>query len=105
MNSKYHDVNEFQNLKIEKNLNIFHSNVNGLEAKLDALHTFLSASKSSMDILAITETSENDSTSFLSNVNIDGYTVIPPFIHLPSLLKEVQLYTLTKILIRMRDWI
>ena len=32
VNSKYHSVSEFQNLKIEKNFNIFHSNVNGLES-------------------------------------------------------------------------
>ena len=42
VNSKYHSVNEFQDLKIEKNFNIFHSNVNGLESKFGGLHTFLS---------------------------------------------------------------
>ena len=68
--------------KIEKNFNVFHSKVNGLESKLDTLHTFLSSSKSALDVLAITETSENDSTSFLSNVNIDGFK--PPF-HTPTL--------------------
>ena len=35
-----------------------------------------------MDILAITETSENDNNSFLTNVNIDGFK--PPF-HTPTL--------------------
>ena len=64
VNSKYHSVIEFQKLKVEKNFNIFHSNVNGLETKLDALHTFLAGSKSAMDILAITETSENEIIPF-----------------------------------------
>ena len=82
VNSKYHSVSDVQNLKVEKNFNIFHSNINGLESKLDALNTFLSGSKSAMDILAITETSESDANSFLTNVNIDGYK--PPF-HTPTL--------------------
>ena len=29
LTSKYHSVQEFQNLKIEKDFNIFHSNVDG----------------------------------------------------------------------------
>ena len=73
INSKYHSVDEFQGLKIEKNFNLFHSNVNGLETKHDALHTFLNGSKSAMDIVAITETSENNTNSFIANVKIEGY--------------------------------
>ena len=30
LNSKYHSVYDFQKLKIQKNFNIFHSNVNGV---------------------------------------------------------------------------
>ena len=59
LKSKYHRVYDFQNLKIEKNFNIFHANVNGLESKFDTLHTFLNGAKSAMDVIAITETSEN----------------------------------------------
>ena len=33
LKSKYHSVYDFQKLKIEKNFNIFHANVNGLETK------------------------------------------------------------------------
>ncbi len=75
INSKYHSVKDFQNLKIEKNFNLFHSNVNGLEIKLDTLQTFLAGSKSAMDIIAVTETSEKEDDSFISNVKIDGYSL------------------------------
>ena len=73
LNSKYHSVSEFQKLKIEKNFNIFHSNVNGLESKFGTLHTFLAGSTSKMDVIAITETSEQVNDGFLSNVKIEGY--------------------------------
>ena len=75
LNSKYHNVYDFQNLKIQKNFNIFHANVNGLESKFDNLHTFLAGNKSKMDAVAITETSENKDHSFIKNVSMesDGY--------------------------------
>ena len=73
LNSKYHSVEEVQNLRIEKDFNIFHSNVNGLESKFENLHCFLNGSKSAMDIIALTETSENNEHSFLKNVKIEGY--------------------------------
>ena len=57
-NCKYYNVNNFQKLKIQKNLNIFHSNVNGLESKFESLHEFLAGSSSALDIIAITETSQ-----------------------------------------------
>ena len=40
LTSKYHSVDEVQNLKIEKDFNIFHANVNGLESKFENLHSF-----------------------------------------------------------------
>ena len=73
LTSKYHSVNDVQNLKIEKDFNIFHSNVNGLESKFENLHTFLNGSKSAMDVVAISETTEHDVNSFLQNVEIEGY--------------------------------
>ena len=73
LNSKYHSVYDFQKLKIQKNLNIFHANVNGLESKFDTLHNFLGGAVSAMDIIAITETSEHKDFSFLTNVDMDGY--------------------------------
>ena len=73
LTSKYHSVDEVQNLKVEKDFNIFHSNVDGLESKFENLHSFINGSKSAMDIIALTETSENDANSFLKNVKIEGY--------------------------------
>ena len=71
LNSKYHRVNDVQKLKMEKNFNIFHSNVNGLESKFENLHTFLSGSCSAFDIVAITETTEHKEHSFLKNVSME----------------------------------
>ena len=73
LTSKYHSVDEVQKLRIEKDFNIFHSNVNGLETKFENLHCFLNGSKSAMDIIALTETTEHNEHSFLKNVKIDGY--------------------------------
>ena len=81
LNSKYHSVRDFQKLKIQKNFNIFHANVNGLESKFDNLHTFLAGAESFMDVVAITETSENKDHSFISNISMDGYS--DPF-HTPT---------------------
>ena len=70
LNSKYYDINEFQRLKIQKNLNIFHSNANGLESKFDVLQTFLAGSASAIDLIAITESSEDNVHTFISNINL-----------------------------------
>lgn len=78
MNSKYYSVNAFQRLNNHKNLNIFHSNINGLESKFDSLCDFSTGSTAGLDIVAITETSEQN--DFISNVEIEGYT---PF-HTPT---------------------
>ena len=66
-------MREFQKLKVEKNFNIFHSNVNGLESKFGNLHTFLAGATSQMDVVAITETSEHIDHGFLSNIDMEGY--------------------------------
>ena len=71
--SKYHSVNEFQLLNKSKSLNIFHTNINGLESKFDNFNEFLSSTNTKMDIVAITETSEKDEIGFLNNVEIEGY--------------------------------
>ena len=72
LSTKYYSVNTVQKLKVKNNLNIFHSNVNGLESKFDNLHQFLSAMSSSFDIIAITETSQHDEY-FTSNITLEGY--------------------------------
>ena len=70
---KYYSVNDYQLLNKKNKLNIFHSNINGLGSKLDNLNEFLASSSTMLDILALTETSENADTGFLTNVEIAGY--------------------------------
>ena len=70
---KYYSVKEYQLLNKKSNFNIFHSNINGFESKLDNLHEFLTVSSTKLDFLAITETSEKEDTGFLNNVEIEGY--------------------------------
>ena len=66
LDSKYYSVNAFQNLNNHNNLNIFHSNVNGLESKFDSLQDFLSGTSAALDIVAVTETSEQNDNFFIS---------------------------------------
>ena len=73
LNTKYHTINEFKSLNLADRLNIFHSNVNGLESKLDTLNAFLYNTSAPFDIIGITETSEQKGTSFLANVDMQGY--------------------------------
>ena len=70
---KYYNVNEFQNLKTLNNLNIFHTNINGLESKFDILHEFISNASLELDIVAITETLHKNGDSFTTNVSLEGY--------------------------------
>ena len=72
---KYYSVKDFHILKIQKNLNIFHANVNGLGSKVDNLKEFVSTTPTKMDILAITETSEKEDTGFLGNIEIEGFDI------------------------------
>ena len=60
-------------MNLYKNLNIFHSNVNGLETKFDNLHEFLSCSLINIDFVSITETSQTNNENFIRNVDIGGY--------------------------------
>ena len=81
---KYYSVNDFQLLKKSKKFNIFHSNINGLESKLDNLNEFLSGTSEKLDILALTETSEMEEIGFIKNVEIDSYVKY----HTPSNLSK-----------------
>ena len=71
--SKYHSVADFHKLEKQSNFNIFHCNINGLEGKFENLHQFLGEGKTAMDVIAITETTEDKDLSFIKNVKIDGY--------------------------------
>ena len=75
LNTKYHTINEFESLNLADRLNIFHSNVNGLESKFDTLNAFLCSSSAPFDIIGITETSEQKDTSFLTDVEMQGYNL------------------------------
>ena len=70
---KYYSVEEYQKLNNKKKFNLFHSNVNSLEAKFDNLHQFISSISSKFDILTITETSEKVNQNFRLNTKIEGY--------------------------------
>ena len=71
--SSYFSVEDFQHLNNTKNFNIFHTNINGLESKLDNLNEFLSGIPYKIDVIAVTETFEKEDTGFLSNVEMDNY--------------------------------
>ena len=70
---KYYSVNEYQKLTNNKHLNLFHTNINSLEAKFENLHEFLSSISSKFGILAITETSQKSGENFKTNIKINGY--------------------------------
>ena len=60
--SKYYMIKELQLLNISSNFNIFHTNINGIESKLDNLNEFLSEISYNLDVIALTETSEKENT-------------------------------------------
>ena len=67
-------VSKFQKKKIVNGFNVIHGNINGLEGKHDKIHEFLSGTSSSIDVLAITETSHQAENEFFSaNIEIEGY--------------------------------
>ena len=72
---EYYITEEFQNININNNFNVFHCNVNGLESKFDNLHEFLSSANSEIDLVAITETSlQSNNDFFLKNVTLNGFS-------------------------------
>ena len=71
---KYYSTEEFQNLKTDNNFKIFHNNVNGLETKFKLLHNLFANCLLDLDIIAITETSNQDpNNEFKSNIKLAGY--------------------------------
>ena len=70
----YYTIEEFQNININNNFNVFHCNVNGLESKYDHIHEFFSTTNSEIDLIAFTETSlQSNNEFFLKNVTFDGF--------------------------------
>ena len=81
---RYHTVHEFQNLNLEDRLNLFHSNINGLECKFETLCAFLTYCKSPPNLIGVTETSEQKDSSFITKVTIEGYN----FYHTPTTISK-----------------
>ena len=74
---EYYSCDEFQNLNLNNNFNIYHNNVNGLQTKFKFIHNFLLNTTSDIDIIAITETSEHISNeNFKNNIELDGYKLL-----------------------------
>ena len=74
INSKYYSVKEFNTLKTNKSLKIFHTNLNGLEHKFQLLDTFINGTSNiDFDIINISETSQLEGEMFSKNIKIDGY--------------------------------
>ena len=71
--SNYYSVEYFKLLNIPQKFNIFHTNINGLESKLDNLYEFISGTSNKIDIIALAEISEKEDNGFIGNVEIDGY--------------------------------
>ena len=70
---KYYSVDDYKKIRNNRYFNIFHSNINSLEAKFDNFHEFLSSISSKFGILAITETSEKVNVGFRKKIEIEGY--------------------------------
>ena len=72
-------VSKFQKKNFTNGMNIFHANINGLENKHDKIHEFITSTSSSIDVIALTETSfQAKNEFFTTNINIEGYHP-PPF--------------------------
>ena len=74
---EYYSHVKFQELISKNNshnVNIFHNNLNGLETKFDQLHNFLSSNPTDLDIITITETSQQiNNVNFKTNIKLEGY--------------------------------
>ena len=68
IDSRYYSAHKFQSLEFKNSLNIFHSNLNGIEHKFDQLHTFLKCSKIDIDIINVDETSQLENQDFVTNI-------------------------------------
>ena len=60
---------------INKNFSIFHTNIRSLSKHVDALHTQLNMVNVPFDVLGISETKQQVDKDFLSNVQINGYSL------------------------------
>ena len=73
IDSRYYSAHEFKNLKIPDSFNIFHSNLDGLESKFDALHDFVNTTTMELDVICLSETSQKLNQDFMLNTTLEGY--------------------------------
>ena len=73
INSKYYSIDEFQNVSKFQQFKLFHTNINELSSHFDDFHNMLTQTNSDFDVINITETSENNDSSFPTNISLDGY--------------------------------
>ena len=74
INSRYYSAHELKKLSTDNpSFNIIHSNLNGLEGKIDLLDKFIKSTKTDIDVICISETSQKENVEFMANVSIEGY--------------------------------
>ena len=83
INSRYHSVQEFNNLKIDQKstLSICHTNIASISKHSDDLHLTLSALKINFNIIGITEHKIHKDAVPSANIDIEGYR---PFLYDPT---------------------
>ena len=77
VSSKYYDIDELQNLKINNSnsLSLFHINACSLSRNFDDLQHLLSCTNKIFDIIAITETRIKENVSITNNLSIKNYSI------------------------------
>ena len=74
INCKYYSNDEFSRLPVkEGSLNLFHTNVNGLESHFDNLETTITDSNRHFNAICITETSQRENDEFKRNINLENF--------------------------------
>ena len=75
--SKYYDVDQLQNLKINKSNphSLFHINACSLSRNFDDLQHLVSCTNKIFDIIATTETRIKKNVSITNNLNIKNYSI------------------------------
>ena len=74
INCKYYSNDEFSRLPVkEGSLNLFHTNVNGLESLFDNQETTITDSNLHFNAICITETSQRENDEFKRNINLENF--------------------------------
>ena len=83
INSRYHSVQEFNNIKIDQKstLSICHTNIASISKHSDDLHLTLTALKIKFNIIGITEHKIHKDAVPSANIDIEGYR---PFLYDPT---------------------